>query len=291
LTTDDLVTLELFTVVAPFGIRFRDAVTNAVIDDGLSVVVYPPDNPTRRVAGFANRKGVFTVRDLPWLREAESSAGDAAFWAQPPKQRPFVVEVTDTRGRFLPALLNVNLPIEGLYRWEPEPPSSPPAAESPVHLYSAPSRTVIPAMAVVRAELWDPIAKEPAAWAMVEASIDGNVQGRGISDEKGRLLLMFPFPEPKDALVSPPASSPPSGGPTRLVDRTWSVELQAFYAPEASVPEIPDLKKVFEQTQAALWSTLSPTAPLGVQTLRYGSELLLASESQSELWITPLSSP
>lgn len=146
-------------------------------------------------------------------------------------------------------------------------------------------------MAVVRAELWDPTLNRPAAWALVEALIDGDVQGRGISDEEGRLLLMFPYPEPKDTSPSPPAGSPPGGGPTRLVDRTWPLQLQAFYTPGATVPKIPDLNKVFEQTPATLWRTLSPNAPLGPQTLKYGSELILATQSKSELWITTLSSP
>jgi hypothetical protein len=290
-TPDDTQTLERLTFVTPLGLRFRDAVTGAVIDEGLSVTAYPPGNPKRRVAAFTNRKGVYVFQGLPGLREAENSTGDAEFWSEPPKTRPFIVEVRDELHRFVPFTLKADAPIKGLYRWSPEDSASPPARESPVLLYSSASRPVLPSMAVVRAELWDPTLKRAAAWALVDALIDGEVQGRGIADEKGRLLLMFPYPEYQDQAGSPPVSSPPSGGPTRLADRSWLLELRAHYSPTTPVPDIPDLESVFEQEEATLWSSLSPNAQLDVQTLSFGSELVLASRPRSELWITPLSSP
>jgi hypothetical protein len=243
------------------------------------------------VRAFTNRKGVHIFRGLPGLRDIENSEGDAESWAAVSEKRPFVVEVKDDRHRYLPVKLNVDAPVKGLYRWEHETLASPPAPESAVPLYSAPSRPVLAAMAVVRAELRDGVSGGPAAWTLVEGLIDGNLQGRGISDDKGRLLLMFPFPEPKEHSGSPPLASPPRGSPIRLVDRTWSLQLRAYYSPSTPAPEIPDLANVFEQAEATLWFSLSPSTQLGVQTLQYGRELVLASQSRSELWITPLSSP
>ncbi len=284
MTAEEIRILERLTIIAPFGLRFRDAVTGSVIDDGLSVVAYSAENPSRRVEAFTNRKGVYAFRGLPGMRDVEYPAEDSTHWIASAGKWNFVVEVADKRDRFIPFSLNVKAPVKGLYRWGAVP--SPPPVESPVLLYSAPARPILPAMAVVRAELWDPVLERPAAWALVEAVIDGVVQGCGISDARGRLLLMFPYPEPKDGPASPPATSP-----TRLVDRKWSLQLNSFYSPASPVPAIPDLNKVFEQTKATLWFTLSPGTPLGPQTLKYGSELVLASQSKSELLITPLSSP
>lgn len=286
MNTDDFRLLERLTIISPLGIRFRDAVSGAVVDEGLSVSAYSPTNTSRRVEAFANRKGVYVFHDLPGLRGVEYPAGDEDPLNDLRGKWPFVLEVTDVRNRFIPFILKVDVPTKGLYRWESETVLSPPSQESPVILYPAPTRPVPSPMAAVRAELWDPLLGRPASWTVVEAVIEGVVQGRGISDELGRLLVMFPYPEPKDF-----PSSPPHPAPLRIFDRTWTLQLRAFYSPDPDVPAIPELKKVFEQQPAALWSSVSPAIPLGHQTLKYGSELVLASESESELLITPTSSP
>lgn len=286
MNADNFRLLERLTIVAPFGIRFRDAVSGAVVDEGLSVTAYSPGDPSRRIEAFANRKGVYVFHGLPGLREVEYPADDEDPLNDLQGKWPFVLQVTDVRNRFIPFILKVDVPTTGLYRWESGTVQSPPSQESPVILYPAPSRPVPSPMAVLRAELRDPLLERPASWAVVEAVVEGVVQGRGISDALGRLLVVFPYPEPKDS-----PTSPPHPGPVRIFDRSWILQLRAFYSPESPVPAIPELKKVFEQTPAALWSALSPVIPLGQQTLKYGSELVLASQSRSELLITPTSSP
>lgn len=288
---DEVFILDRLTVVSLLGIRFRDSATGSVIDDGLSVVAYPADRPESRVKAFTNHKGVFVFRNLPGMRRTENSSGKADFWAAPPDRRRFVIEVRDRQWRFLPALLNVDAPVRGLYRWEHGVRSSPPPPESPVFLYSAPSRRTLPSMAVVRAELLDAERNRPAAWVKVEAVVDGILRGVGVSDDDGKLLLMFPYPEPRNGDVSSPVLSPPSRTPATLFDRTWSVQLAAYYDPTVSEQKIPELESVFEQKPAALWSASSPYLPLGPQILKYGSELLVASRPRPELWITQLSSP
>ncbi len=289
MTLGEVRILERLTVVSPLAFRFRDAATDGVIDSGLSVVAYPPNDPSRRVAAFTNRKGVYVFRGLPWMRDAEYPAEGVEPLESLAGKWDFIVEVVDNENRFIPFNLSVKAPVKGLYRWESV--SSTPSNESPVLLYSAPSRPTLSSMAVVRAELRDPDRETPASWALVEAVIEGKVQGRGISDAHGRVLLMFPYPEPKDLPLSPPALSPPGGSGTRLFDREWQFQLRAFYSPGAATQALPDLNRIFEQTQADLWSTLSPNTPLGPQALKYGSELVLASQSESELWITRRSSP
>ena len=63
------------TLVAPLGLRFRDAATGATVSQGLRVTLYPTANPARRTQAFVNNSGVFVAHralPLPYqsLREA-----------------------------------------------------------------------------------------------------------------------------------------------------------------------------------------------------------------------------
>jgi hypothetical protein len=110
-------TFERQTLVAPLGLRFRDAATGEFVRGGLSVAVYPADNPSRRASAFVNNSGVYVVRHADGLREVEFGAGDKAFWDAPPTKRSFTVEVADTEGRFLPYSFQTALPVEGIHTW------------------------------------------------------------------------------------------------------------------------------------------------------------------------------
>jgi len=108
--------LERQTLVAPLGLRFRDAATGELVGGGLSVTAYPTDDPARRANGFVNRSGVYVVSRAAGLRGVESGEGDRAFWDAAPK-RAFTVEVSDTEGRFLPYSFQTALPFKGLQTW------------------------------------------------------------------------------------------------------------------------------------------------------------------------------
>lgn len=285
MSANDFRLLDRLTIVAPLGIRFRDSVTGLTVDGGLTVSAYLPGNPSRRVEAIPNRTGVYVFHNLPGLWEIEYPETGEDPLDGDHSQKSLIVEVADYRRRFIPFMIHVKAPVKGLYKWDVGPASSPPF-ESSVVLYSAPTRPVWSPMAVVRAELWDPLFGRPASWAVVDVVIDGAVAGRGISDADGRLLVMFPYPEPKDAPASPALA-----GPLTLYDQTWPIRLRASYSPEAEVPEIPELDRVIEQNDATLWFALSPAVALDQQTLKYGSQLVAASESRSELLITATSLP
>lgn len=292
----DVQVLEQVTLVQPLGLRFWDHVTEAVISDGLLVTAYPVADPGLRTAAYANRSGVYSVRNLPGLREIESGAGDAAFWAAHPPQFDFVVEVVDTEGRFLPFRLPVKLPVRGIYAFQDFELASPLDARQLVPLYSAPARMLAAPMAIVRAELYDPIRRTPAAWAVVEAEAGGAPPVRGIADDQGRVLLPFPFPEPQSFGLG----SPLRPGGTRLADQMWPVDLKFAYTPQMPPPAIPDLTEVLKQLPARAWEDSLLTTPLTGTTLRYGQPVVLRSRSaasppgstqMSVLLITPAGSP
>jgi hypothetical protein len=105
------------TLVAPLGLRFRDAATGAAVSQGLRVMLYPTANPSRRTRAYANGSGVYVAHRAAGLRESEMGAGDAEFWKAPPSSVPFTVEVVDEERRYLPYSFPATLPAKGIGTW------------------------------------------------------------------------------------------------------------------------------------------------------------------------------
>jgi hypothetical protein len=105
------------TLVAPLGLRFRDAATGAAVSRGLRVTLYPTANPSRRTHAFANGSGVYVAHRAAGLRESEMGAGDAEFWDAPKASAPFTVEVVDEERRYLPYSFTATLPAKGISTW------------------------------------------------------------------------------------------------------------------------------------------------------------------------------
>jgi hypothetical protein len=93
--------IEEISRVTPLGLRFWDTLSGNSVGEGLTVTGYPLNNPSRRTEAISNRSGIYLLQNLPGLREIEYGYGDVAFWSNVP-QKPFVVEVVDSQGRFLP---------------------------------------------------------------------------------------------------------------------------------------------------------------------------------------------
>jgi hypothetical protein len=279
--------LEEITLVQPFGLRFWDQVTQSAVSDGLVVTAWRSVQPQVITPASLNRSGVFSFRNLPGLREMENGAGDADFWWQHPPQIDFVVEVLDSENRFLPFRLPVRLPVRGIYQFGGQP---------FVPLYSTAARTVATPMAMIRAQLYDALHGVPAAWAVVDAHVDGGATVRGIADSRGQVLVPFPFPEPQGFGLGSPLR--PGGIP--LAGQSWQLHLAFAYTP-GSTDGIPDLTQVLRQAPATAWDDELLSAPLTSATLSFGGELVLrtraaaasppASPWLSTLLITPAGSP
>jgi hypothetical protein len=301
--------LERQTLVAPLGLRFHDAATGERVGGGLAVTVYPANNGARRVEAFANRSGTYVVHHAPGLRAFEHGAGDEEFWSNLPPPQTFVVEVVDRERRFQPFMFEAELPApRGLFNWLSPVEASPPGGGGSIPLYSAPARALSSGMAVVRADLWNAQANAPAAWAVVEARMGGELHARGLSDERGSVALIFPYPKPTDSPLASPVSSPPVNKNVPLLEQTWELTLNAGYAPPddeaARKPApLPDLRATLDQLNALpakLWADFAGLEELAGVTLKYGQELILKSQAsitvsppapQSALFITPAGSP
>jgi hypothetical protein len=260
------------------------------------VTAYPETQPFRRVRATSNPSGTYSLHHLPGLCEFEAGAGDAAFWESQPPPLPFIVEVVDGVRRFQPFLLALALPQRFSV-------GSPPSPTLPIPLFSTASRVVPSAVAVIRADLWDPQAGPdqqggPAAWALLEAQLPGRPPVRGLADAQGRVALIFAYPEiVTTGLTSPPDVSPlsPPGGGMSLREQVWPMTLQAAYERRDPVPQILTLGEILAQPPARLWEVFAQTEMAQV-TLRFGQELVLKSSNGagrllSELWITPAGSP
>jgi hypothetical protein len=146
-----------------------------------------------------------------------------------------------------------------------------------VPLFSAPERVPPGGMAVLRAELWNPLARggkgAPASYALVEARVAGAPTLRGLADASGRVALVFPTPAPTGEPDGQGGTQPPPA----FTSQKWDVGLRAFYAPVGEAPPLPDLRAVFRQPLANLWSDEARSVPLTRATLRFGQELVVRS--------------
>lgn len=309
--------LERHTTVAPLGVRFRDVLTGEQVGTGLVVTVFPERNTSRRAQAFPNPTGTYVLHRAPGLRAEENGAGDEAYWSRVAR-RPFVVEVEDGEGRFLPFRFRAQLPHEGVFEWVSAVDGSPPRASQSVPVYSSPTRKVPAGAAVLRADLWDALADAPAAWAVLEVHEGGRLLGRGVADEEGRVALIFPYPAPQRfAFGSPPGgtpASPPAATGPPLSEQVWTLTVRAFYSPQTAAPRPldefdepappPFLQDVLRQREAALWEDLGASLALSSVPLRFGRDLVLKSRDsvllspppsvparRSVLFITPAGSP
>jgi hypothetical protein len=268
------------TLVAPLGLRFRDASTGSAVSRGLRVTLYPTANPARRTRAYANGSGVYVAHRAAGLRESEVGAGDAEFRDAPPASAHFTVEVVDDERRYLPYSFPLTLPAKGI---------------STALLFSAPTRSAGGGLATLRASLWDPIAAAPAAWALLEARFTGQPVVRGLADELGRVALVFPYPEPATFAEQSPPSAP-------FTKQEWPVQLFASYLSQRPVPTLPSLPDALAQPRAKLWADSALTTPFTQATLRSGQELVVRSFDTSPeaptggtplsvLLITPAGSP
>jgi hypothetical protein len=290
------VTVALDRVVryTPFGVRFRDVATGQTVSEGLELT-----EVGTKIKAVANRSDVFVASGFPGLSDVERpSDGPEPYLVphdeppraagSPPSTREFTFELVDTLQRFLGFRFAVHLPAtnEGLLGLECTVPGSPPwLPTTDIPLYSAPSRLAPGGMATLRADLAEAAGRAPAAHAVLEVFTTGGPRFRGIADETGRVVVIFPYPEPAAT-----AGSPPSGTTRALSYQTWNVELAARYAHPASPPagagaRALDICTVLGQPQRPLLTGTSPATPLTQATLAFGQELVLGSPGKRMVYV------
>jgi len=259
--------LERITRTALLGVRPWDAATGRAVTDGLTLTEL-----RHGVRAIPNRSGVFTFHDLPGLRASSFGSGDDVFWASPPAHAQLTLELLDERGRYLGFRFDAEAPARGVFR-DICGPASPPALGVPgVPLFSAPGRIAPGGLASVRADLWDSGADGPAAFAVLEVTAGPGLTVRGVADERGRVLVLLPYPEPPWQTGSPPPTA------VALSEQTWTLGLAARYAPDPDPQPTPDLCAVLSQPPATL--------AIAAATLTFGQPLTLRTPGHSVLHLT-----
>jgi hypothetical protein len=283
--------LEKFTIFTPLGIRFWDQTADQPVTDGLTVSAQLLNTDYRPVPAFRSSSGIYAFQGLPCLHDVEYPAADATPPVSPPKTYSFVITVSDTLGRFLPMLFVVDLPLSYPGVFLSNTVTSPPGEGARAYLFSAPLRPTMAGISVVRADLWDREADQPAAFAAVEASIAGQTW-RGIADDRGRVLVQFPSP----LVTRLSAGSPPGIGQGPAAGMTWPIQIGVQYQPSrlrypmassrGAVPPwtaTPSVKSILDEQQPALIWQNEGGPPMSTWTgyLLYGEELILRTASGS----------
>lgn len=176
--------LEVLTKLTLLGIACVDGVTGRQVRSGLCVHARLIDVPAKVVEARPTVSGVFAFHNLPHLRSSEFGQASGA-------QLNFDIQVIDTKNRFFTWRKEVALPktTEG------------PPIETAT-LYSRPERSAPAGMAEVRSHLmYTPLGDgdpAPVKHALLHISIDSPTSQlaayTGISDEKGQVVVFFPFP-------------------------------------------------------------------------------------------------
>jgi hypothetical protein len=276
--------LERIVRRAPLGLRFRDLSREANINSGLTVLAWPVGSKSPAImAARSPVSGIYGYRSLPGLEQYERDERPASDWCPPGQngdgQPNFVIYIRDDEKRYLPQVLLMCLPKEKVIE---------------VPLHPTPSLLPLPAVAVIRAELWDAAANAPAAWALVTASAPGSDQPFAtVADARGQFVLFMPYP--------PPAAAP-NNGQVALRELEWPLTFRIFYQPgtqqwldPTQVPEglraapfPPESASIIRQQPALIFPTPLAGEVTLIRPLRNRTELILKTSGQSRLWIRPV---
>lgn len=250
------------------GIRFWDETLDQQVRDGLTVTARLAEGSGRLIPAFQTGNGIYVFRSLPG-------------WPAPDDETPapaIVIEARDGLDRFLPVAIKQT---PGETSTQLFPPGG-------FYLFSAPTRPARPGLAAIQGQLWDRTADGPAAWAVLEVMDPEGKSWYGMTDERGCIGLLFPYPPIPGALLS---ESPP-GPVTPVRQYQWSLALRVRYGADPPAPPpgalIPDLAAILSQPYGTL--AADPDEPGSDELtawLTFGQELVLRTGGLSRLLIDP----
>jgi hypothetical protein len=283
--------VERLSIVTPLGIRFWDPAFDVPVEDGLSVTAYPFGTDFPPSPGRLTPSGVYAFHALPGLHDVEYPQGDPNDPGSLPASRRFQIVVTDSAARFVPVSFAIDAPFRGIFPTDVAPGpgmTAPPG----FYLFSAPTRSASPLVALVRAQLserLDATAERPAAYAVIELDAPGGDTWIGIADERGAVALLFPYP----TFTGPSTTSLPPTLPSGTGEQSWPVTLRVRYQPSAlSFPaagRLPELRTVLAQAPAAIWTERAvppgQTVAALSATLLFGQELVMRSGGEAGLLV------
>lgn len=261
--------MERVTTQTLLGIQFWDPAINRPVSEGLRVRAQRlSDDQSLRlgqaVVGRATPSGVIAFFGLA----SEERADDD------PKQQiwenvPVVIDLEDRQRRYLPMSFVEKMPYKGAIQKE---------------LWSAPSRPVFSALAVIRAQIVIGKGKTPppAAYALVEAKpsiqvLKSSKSYSGMTDKQGTLLLTFPYPP-----VPQPGGSfkyPSLGKQTFKL--TITVKYDKNHKKALAGSDVPNLEEILKQETATIITHLKHKKldnSIIMRDLQFGQPLILRTK-------------
>ena len=261
--------LETVYTLTTLGVRFFDPATGAAVSDGLRISAQMLDaGRTQRVGkrrdGVRSGAGIYAFHGLYPSAERRET-----FDALPARRA--VIDVEDTRGRFLPVSFEVSIPHEGVFRgtgaWLARPlllPVPPAGDEQGVYLWSAPSRPITASLAAVYAQVVignDPLNPPPAPYALVQILHPGNqLYAAGFTDARGSLMIPLPYPPLEDPALGDPLPS--------LKTAQFNLRVRVFYQQNPALrpvlpgSSLPDLAALLGQPQVNIARRRNPNGTL-----------------------------
>jgi hypothetical protein len=207
--------LERIGYRAALSVRCVDAVRGTVVADNMVATAWPAADPAAHLlASRSPASGLLGFGMLPgfWdLQLARSRGGEPLQWPPDPPPDPYVVKVVDLRGRYLPVVRVVPVPV---------------LAPEDIPLHSGPARSGQSGWALIRGEVHDRTTHAGLGWSVVTVTT-GLDSYPVISDGLGRFVLVAPYPE----ALPPLAGSPPSG--PGLSAMTWPLTIAVACEPGA----------------------------------------------------------
>lgn len=303
---------ESHSTFTALGIRFWDPLLDQQIRRGLCVQARPAAEPHRTVFSRRTASDVYAFPRLPGMRAIEFQWTDVGVGGSPPVAKRFVVDVEDVQDRYVPVAFDVLLPLPAAGVFPVRPFGSPGHSNAGLYLFSSPNRRPALPVGVVRGELavYDPANPDlhvPASHALVVVDVIDSPGGRfrGLADEAGRFVVHIPYPaapaRPQGSPSSP--SSPPASSQTPFREQTWAIAIQIHYSPATVEPlpgvELPEYRTVLRQTPADIWDVSPsgsppPGSPPGggvaelPVVLHYGEEIVLRTQAEDKLFVTPV---
>jgi hypothetical protein len=257
-----------------------DHAVDLPVPAGLIAAAWPAANPAQRSRAVLTGSRLLAFERLPGVAAADPASPGST------PQSPYVVQVTDPQGRFLPTAMSVLVPQAAdapTYSWL--------AGDGSGHFYLFPSpgRPAAPGQVALRGTLWDLAGNRPAAHAVVRLQSDGGTWF-GLADARGCVAVICPFP-------TAAASAGQSDGPPGIfAPRTVTVTVQ--YGAGDALPllpgaAVPDLLAILGQPQAQLCDSAPDNPVAAVQrSIAYGQDLILRSaygSAQGYLSVMPRS--
>lgn len=251
---------------AALSLSCRDATRGNPVADGLVATAWRPGEDVRLTASRSPVSALFGYGLLPGLgdyQHAHATGGAELVWPAAPAPQSWLISVVDTQRRYLPVLLEVDVPV---------------SAPVSVPLHSAVSRSPLSGWAVVRGEVHDRGNGAGLPWPVVTVTAAPDSY-EVICDELGRFLLIAPYPE-----ALPPLSGSPPAGPG-LGAMTWSLTLTVrsepanLDRPSPTGTDPPELSSILGQADAQI-DVAGVLQPTTTATLAFGSPTILTLSVQ-----------